>query len=68
MKSILLPLTANIHEQVVIDASARVATWFGATVNGLFVRADPRTSISFMGEGLTADMIQELCEATETKA
>lgn len=65
MKSILLPLTANIHEHVVIDASARLASDYNATVNGLFIRPDPRTSISFMGEGLTADMIQDLCEATE---
>lgn len=67
MKSILLPLTAHIHEHVVIDASIRVASWFDATINGLFIRADPRTSISFMGEGLTADMIQDLCEATENE-
>lgn len=67
MKSILLPLTANIHEHVVIDASTCIAPWFDATINGLFVRADPRTSISFMGEGLTADMIQDLCEATESE-
>lgn len=67
MKSILLPLTATIHEHVVIEASTRIAPWFDATINGLFVRVDPRTSISFMGEGLTADMIQDLCEATETE-
>jgi len=67
VKSILLPLTAKVREDVVIEAAARIALWFDATVNGLFVRADPRMSISFMGEGLTADMIQDLCEATESE-
>ncbi|MEX0298781.1 MAG: universal stress protein [Kordiimonas sp.] len=67
MKSILLPLTAHIQEHIVIDASISIASWLDATINGLFIRPDPRTSISFMGEGLTADMIQDLCEATESE-
>lgn len=67
LKSILLPLTAQVDEHIVIDASINIASWLDATINGLFIRPDPRTSVSFMGEGLTADMIQDLCEATENE-
>ncbi|MBV1901225.1 MAG: universal stress protein [Kordiimonadaceae bacterium] len=64
MKSILLPLAANMGDHAAIHMAAHLATCFGAAINGLYIRPDPVGSIAFMGEGLTADMMQDLCDAT----
>lgn len=65
MKSILLPLTAQVADKNVMRIAGQFAFQFRASLKGLFVRADPRTVMPFMGEGLTADMIQDLSKATE---
>ncbi|NVJ97864.1 MAG: universal stress protein [Alphaproteobacteria bacterium] len=65
MKSILLPLTAQIETDSIARISATLAGQFQASLTGLFVRTDPRSAIPFMGEGLTADMIQTLCDGAE---
>lgn len=65
MKSILLPLTAHMKADAVTKAAIDLALQFRSSLTGLFVRPDPRTAIPFMGEGLTADMIQTLCDNAE---
>lgn len=65
MKSILLPLTANIQATPLFDAACGMALQFRSSLTGLFIRPDPRSAIPFMGEGLTADMIQTLCDNAE---
>lgn len=67
MKSILLPLTAQIKDDNLTHIAALLAFQFRATLTGLFVRLDPRSAIPFMGEGLTAEMVQNLCDAAETE-
>ncbi|TNE61920.1 MAG: universal stress protein [Alphaproteobacteria bacterium] len=68
MKSILLPLTNNMASETVTRVAAGVAREFSATLTGLFVRPDPRSAIPFMGEGLTAEMIQTLCDTAERES
>lgn len=65
MKSILLPLTLQVAHDNVTRVAGLLAFQFRATLNGLFIRPDPRSAIPFMGEGLTADMIQDLCDAAD---
>ncbi|MFC4348009.1 universal stress protein [Kordiimonas lipolytica] len=65
MKSILLPLTANIQAAPLLAVANRLALQFRSSLTGLFIRPDPRSAIPFMGEGLTADMIQTLCDNAE---
>lgn len=67
MKSILLPLTAQIEDDNLTRVAALLAFQFRSTLNGLFIRLDPRSAVPFMGEGLTADMIQNLCDAADTE-
>lgn len=67
MKSILLPLTSQIADENVTRVAGLLAFQFRATLNGFFVRPDPRSAIPFMGEGLTADMIQDLCNAADSE-
>lgn len=65
MKSILLPLTAEIDADSVTRVAASLALQFRSNLTGFFLRADPRSAIPYMGEGLTADMIQTLCDNAE---
>lgn len=63
MKSILLPLTAQSKAKSVLDIAVDIAKASNASLTGLFITPDPRTTIPYMGEGLTAEMIQDLCNA-----
>lgn len=65
MRTLLVPLTESKGQDGVLGASATVAKDFKAHLTGLFVRPDPRAAIPFMGEGLTADAIQDLVDAAE---
>ncbi|WP_286828063.1 MULTISPECIES: universal stress protein [Kordiimonas] len=65
MKSILLPLTAHIQAAPLTKVASNLALQFRSSLTGLFIRPDPRSAIPFMGEGLTADMIQTLCDNAE---
>lgn len=65
MKAIMLPLTRDSNTAFLSAAAAGVAAKFDADLTGLFVRRDPKHAIPLLGEGLTADMIQEMCDATE---
>ena len=65
LKSIILPMTPGSPDNSSIAAAADLAKVFQACVTGLFVRSDPRSAVPFMGEGLTADMIQQLCDTAE---
>lgn len=65
MKSIILPFTRNSDGAMLSSAAATLANRFGATLTGLFVRRDPKHAIPLLGDGLTAEMIQDICDATE---
>lgn len=65
MKSIILPVTRDSDVEMLSNAAATLANRFGATLTGLFVRRDPKQAIPLLGDGLTAEMIQSICDATE---
>lgn len=67
MKSILLPLTAHIKAAPLLQVASGLALQFQSSLTGLFIRPDPRSAIPFMGEGLTADMIQTLCDNADNQ-
>lgn len=67
MKSIILPLTRDSNWQLLSETAARLTTKFEADVTGLFVKRDPKSAIPLLGEGLTAEMIQQMCNATEAE-
>lgn len=65
MKSILLPLTHAVDAETITKTAAELAKRQQGSLTALFIRPDPRMAIPFMGEGLTADMIQHLCDTAE---
>ncbi|GHF22727.1 universal stress protein UspA [Kordiimonas sediminis] len=68
LKSILLPLSAMVSSPGLVKAGVEIARRSNGTLNALFFRADPRTSIPYLGEGLTADMIQQICDSAEVES
>lgn len=65
MRTLLLPMTDSQGQESVLSTAFHLAERFDSHLTGLFIRPDPRSAIPFMGEGLTADAIQDLVEASE---
>lgn len=65
MRTILMPMTEPKGQEGALDVAFSVARGFNAHLTALFIRPDPRAAIPFMGEGLTADAIQDLVDASE---
>jgi len=61
----VLDAAASANGASNLRAAFALANEVGAHVEGLHVRADPRAAIPYIGEGMTADVIQELCDAAE---
>ncbi|MFQ5534255.1 MAG: universal stress protein [Sphingomonadales bacterium] len=65
IRVILAPVSHADSVAANVEAAFAVGKAFGSHVAGLHVRADPRAAIPYVGEGMTADIIQELCNAAE---
>lgn len=67
MKSVMLPLTWELNTRHLAETTALIAKHLGANITGIFIRRDPRSAVPMLGEGLTAEVVQNLCDATETE-
>lgn len=65
MRTLLVPLTDHKGQDGVMKLGFAVSRLFSSHLTCLFIRPDPRAAIPFMGEGLTADAIQDLVEASD---
>ncbi|MEE8371941.1 MAG: universal stress protein, partial [Sphingomonadales bacterium] len=65
IRSILVPVTAEPVHLPAVRLAAWLAVRLGARLRALHIRPDPRSSIPFIGEGLTAEVIHDLCQAGE---
>lgn len=65
MKTMLVPMTEPNCQDAILSNACVLAKRFDGFLTGLFIRPDPRAAIPFMGEGLTADAIQDLCDAAD---
>lgn len=65
IKTILVPVMGDAYDPAAIKAAFSLADKFAAHVVGFHARPDPRTAIPYIGEGMTAEVIQQLCEAAE---
>jgi len=63
MRILLVPLFGSEIDAIGLEAGLGVAQRFGAHVNGLFVRIDPRDAIPVIGEGVSPAVIDQLIEA-----
>lgn len=63
--SVLVPVTGNSQHQACLEAAIKIARDHDATLYALHVRPDPHEAIPYIGEGLSANIIQELCQSAE---
>jgi len=63
-RKILVPLTGGARDSHVLNAAFEVAKAFGSHVSGLYVRPDPSEVLPYLGEGISANVVQEIMEAS----
>ena len=65
IKSIFSPMTGRTSCSSATAVAVKLTKILNAQLSVSFMRPDPRSSIPYIGDGLTADVIQTLCDATE---
>jgi nucleotide-binding universal stress UspA family protein len=63
LRVVLVPLFGSGVDAECLDAGLTVAGHFGAHVDALFVRIDPRDAIPVIGEGISPAIIDQLTQA-----
>jgi nucleotide-binding universal stress UspA family protein len=63
-RKILVPLTGGERDSRVLNAAFEVAKAFGSHVAGVYVRPDPSEVLPYLGEGVSAGVIQEIMDAS----
>ncbi|MDH3230680.1 MAG: universal stress protein [Alphaproteobacteria bacterium] len=67
-KVILTPLYGVPSDESALAAAVAVARKFAAHVDVMHVRADPRTMIPYIGEGMSGALIEEMITSAEQQA
>jgi nucleotide-binding universal stress UspA family protein len=65
IKEILIPVIGQRQGPSAIEAAVFLARAFEAHVAGLHVLPDPGAAVPYVSEGMSGDMIQQICDATE---
>ncbi len=67
-RKILVPLMGGARDAHVLAAAFEVAKAFGSHVAGVFVRPDPSEVLPYLGEGISAGVVQEIMDASREAA
>lgn len=67
-RKILVPLMGGAHDSHILKVAFEVAKAFGSHVSGVFVRPDPSEVLPYLGEGVSAGVIQEIMDASRDAA
>ena len=67
-RKLLVPLSGAGRDDQVLTAAFDIAKPFGAHVMGVYVRPDPSEVLPYLGEGVSAGVIQEIMEAARSSA
>jgi len=62
-RKILVPLNGGARDAHVLKAAFDVAKAFGGHVAGVYVKPDPAEVLPYLGEGVSAGVIQEIMDA-----
>jgi nucleotide-binding universal stress UspA family protein len=65
IKTVLACVSSAEASATTLELAWRVASMWGAHVEALHVRADPRALVPYTGEGMDGSMIEEIMEVTE---
>ena len=67
-RKILVPLLGTARDAHVLKAAFEVAKAFGSHVAGVYIRPDPSEVLPYLGEGISANVIQEIMDASREAA
>ncbi len=65
ISAILVPVTGQRQGPTAIEAAFFLAGQFDSHISGLHVLPDPGAAVPYVSEGMSGDMIQQICDATE---
>lgn len=68
IKVVLAPLFGVSTDEAALSASLAIARKFSAHIDVMHVRADPRTMIPYIGEGMSGALIEEMIASAEQQA
>jgi nucleotide-binding universal stress UspA family protein len=68
LRKILLPLSGSPHDAAALRAAFDLARSFGAHVEGLFVRIDPRDAVPLLGEGMSGAIVDDIVRTAEAES
>jgi nucleotide-binding universal stress UspA family protein len=63
-RKILVPLTGGTRDAQILSTAFDIAKAFGSHVSALYVRPDPSEVLPYLGEGVSAGVIQEIMDAS----
>lgn len=67
-RKILVPLLGTPRDAHVLKTAFEIAKAFGSHVAGVYVRPDPTEVLPYLGEGISAGVIQEIMDASREAA
>jgi nucleotide-binding universal stress UspA family protein len=67
-RKILVPLLGNERDGPVLNAAFGVAKAFGSHVAGVYVKPDASEVVPYLGEGISASVIQDIMDASREAA
>ena len=65
IRKILVPLDGSEADRAALPAAFRLPRTFDAHVLAMHVRVEPTDALPFVGEGMSAALVQELVDLTE---
>ncbi len=68
IKVVLTPLYGGASDATALAAALSVARRFSAHIDVMHVRADPRTMIPYIGEGMSGVLVEEMVASAERQA
>jgi nucleotide-binding universal stress UspA family protein len=67
-RKILVPLVGTARDTTVLKHGFELANTFGSHVAALFIRPDPAEVIPYLGDGISASVVQEVIDASREAA
>src|SRR5437868_8272531 len=67
-RTILVPLVGTARDTVVLRHGFELAKTFASHVAALFIRPDPAEVIPYLGDGISASVVQEVIDASREAA
>ncbi len=68
LKIVLAVVTGRDNDTATLDAALGLARRFGAHIDALHIKGDPRDAIPFLGEGASGVLIEQIMTAAERDA